>query len=99
MTHMRLIGLIVLCAAVLLEGCAKRAPQGARVNPPSPVAAEPPPSPPPPPARDPQPTPATALTEEEIFARKTLEELNAERPLGDALFDLDQPTIRDDARI
>ena len=30
--------------------------------------------------------------------RKTLEELNAERRLGDAFFDYDQPTIRDDAR-
>jgi peptidoglycan-associated lipoprotein len=38
------------------------------------------------------------LTEEEIFARKTLEELNAERPLGDAFFDYDQHTIRADAR-
>jgi peptidoglycan-associated lipoprotein len=39
-----------------------------------------------------------SLTEEELFARKTLEELNAERPLGDAFFDYDQYTIRDDAR-
>jgi peptidoglycan-associated lipoprotein len=38
------------------------------------------------------------LTEDEIFARKTLDELNAERPLGDALFDFDQWVIRDDAR-
>ncbi len=38
------------------------------------------------------------MTEEELFARKTLEELNAERPLGAAFFDLDQSTIRDDAR-
>jgi peptidoglycan-associated lipoprotein len=38
------------------------------------------------------------LTEDELFARKTLEELNAERPLGDALFDYDQFTIREDAR-
>jgi peptidoglycan-associated lipoprotein len=38
------------------------------------------------------------LTEEELFARKTLDELNAERPLGDVFFDLDQYSIRDDAR-
>jgi hypothetical protein len=31
-----------------------------------------------------------ALTEDEIFARKTLEELNAEGPLADAFFDYDQ---------
>jgi peptidoglycan-associated lipoprotein len=38
------------------------------------------------------------LTEEQIFARKSLDQLNAERPLGDVYFDLDQSTIRDDAR-
>jgi peptidoglycan-associated lipoprotein len=38
------------------------------------------------------------LTEEEIFARKSLEELNAEMPLGDVLFDYDESTIRADAR-
>ncbi len=38
------------------------------------------------------------LTEEQIFAQKTLAQLNAERPLGDVFFDLDQSAIRDDAR-
>ena len=38
------------------------------------------------------------LTDEQIFAKKTLEELNAERPLADVYFDLDQSTLRDDAR-
>jgi peptidoglycan-associated lipoprotein len=33
------------------------------------------------------------LSEDEIFARKTLDQLNAERPLGDVFFDLDQATI------
>lgn len=41
---------------------------------------------------------APALTEEEIFAKKTLEQLNAERPLADVFFDLDEATVRDDAR-
>lgn len=99
MTQMRLLGLIVLCAAILAEGCAKKAPQVARVDSPPAVIPEAPPPPPPPPAPDPAPTQAPALTEEEIFARKTLEELNAERPLADALFDLDQSTIRDDGRV
>jgi peptidoglycan-associated lipoprotein len=98
-TQMRLIGLVVLCAAVLAEGCAKKAPQVARLDPTPPVITEAPPPPPPPPAPDPPSTPAPALTEEEIFARKTLEDLNAERPLADALFDLDQSTLRDDARV
>jgi peptidoglycan-associated lipoprotein len=39
-----------------------------------------------------------ALTEEELFGRKTLEQLNAERPLDDVFFDFDQWAIREDAR-
>jgi peptidoglycan-associated lipoprotein len=38
------------------------------------------------------------LTEEELFERKTLEQLNAERPLADVFFDFDQWAIREDAR-
>jgi peptidoglycan-associated lipoprotein len=38
------------------------------------------------------------LTEDDIFARKSLEQLNAERPLGDVFFDYDMAAIRDDAR-
>jgi peptidoglycan-associated lipoprotein len=38
------------------------------------------------------------LTEDEIFQRKTLAELNAEMPLGDVFFDYDMSTIREDAR-
>ncbi len=52
------------------------------------------PAPAPPP---PAPAPA-APTEEDIFARTTLEQLNAQRPLADVFFDLDASTIRDDAR-
>jgi len=38
------------------------------------------------------------LTEQEIFNRKSLAELNNERPLADVFFDLDESTIRDDAK-
>jgi len=38
------------------------------------------------------------LSEDEIFAQKTLAQLNAEKPLGDVFFDLDESSIRDDAR-
>jgi peptidoglycan-associated lipoprotein len=45
------------------------------------------------------PTPApAALTEDQIFARRSLEQINSERPLGDVFFDLDQSAIRADAR-
>jgi peptidoglycan-associated lipoprotein len=59
-----------------------------------PPAPPPPPPPPPPPA----PTPPPPLTEDQIFAQKSLDQLNAERPLADVFFDLDESTIRDDAR-
>jgi len=100
MTQPRLTALVALCATILIVGCARRAQPVAQAEapptPPPPVV-EPAPPPPPPMASAPAPAPA-ALTDEEIFARKTLEELNAERPLGDALFDYDQWSIRDDAR-
>lgn len=73
----------------------------ARVEPPPPPVVEEPPPPPPPPPPEPEPAPpppVVALTEEEIFARKTLDELNAERPLGDVFFDFDKSAIREDAR-
>jgi peptidoglycan-associated lipoprotein len=38
------------------------------------------------------------LSEDEIFAQKSLDQLNKERPLGDVYFELDSSSIRDDAR-
>jgi hypothetical protein len=99
MTRVRLIGIVALCVAALSLGCAKKTAPVTRVDPPSPVIEEPPPPPPPPPPAAVAPAPLVAtLTEEEIFARKTLAELNAERPLGDAFFDLDAYSLREDAR-
>jgi peptidoglycan-associated lipoprotein len=53
-----------------------------------------PPSPPPPPAA----APPRALTEDEIFAQKSLAQLNNERPLGDVFFDLDASTIKEESK-
>jgi peptidoglycan-associated lipoprotein len=99
---------LALGAAVVLPaaGCGKKDPEVA-VNPPPPPPPPPPPTPtpkppPPPPPKPPAPPAPTAeaptLTEEQLFAKKTLEQLNAEKPLSDVFFDLDQSTIRDDAR-
>jgi peptidoglycan-associated lipoprotein len=70
---------------------------------PAPAAAVParppaPPAPAPPPPRTAAAGPATPLTEEELFRRKSLNDLNAEHPLSDVFFDYDQTTLRDDAR-
>ncbi len=94
--YRRFVGITSLCLALAIgaAACAKKAPAPAPPPPPPPppVVAAPPPRPPAPPPPAPTPAPA-ALSEDEIFARKTLDQLNAERPLGDVFFDLDQATI------
>jgi peptidoglycan-associated lipoprotein len=99
----RLALLVALAALITAAACAKKVPPPAAAAPPPappPQAAArppapPPPSPPPPPVATPAPAP---LTEDQLFARKSLEQLNAEQPLSDAFFDLDKSEIRDDAR-
>jgi peptidoglycan-associated lipoprotein len=93
----RLLLLSVLCLVIAAGFSACRRPVPAPAPAPPPAAApEPPPPPPPPPP--PAPAPERPLTEEEIFAKKTVDDLNRERPLGDVFFDFDQSTLRDDAR-
>src|SRR5436309_8210818 len=94
-----LVSVTIVCAAVAVAGCHKKVPQVAPAPPPPPPPAAPAPPPPPPPPPPPTPAPAPApLTEEEIFARKSLAQLNSERPLDDVFFDLDKSEIRADAR-
>jgi len=76
---------IVLLVVLTVSACAKKIPP-------------PPPPPPAPQAKPAPPAPPRPLTEEVIFARKTLEQLNAEMPLGDVLFDYDQSSVREDQR-
>jgi peptidoglycan-associated lipoprotein len=93
----------VLCLALTFgaAACGKKVPPPAPA-PPTPPATAPatPPPPPPPPAAPAAPTPApTPPTEEEVFARTTLEELNNRiKPLGDVFFDLDESAVREDGR-
>jgi peptidoglycan-associated lipoprotein len=94
---------IVLLVAVTLNACSRRTPPPAPPPPAPPPVATAPAPPPPPPAQKPPPPPPPAqvqkpLTEDELFARKTLEQLNAEAPLADVMFDYDQFAIRDDQR-
>jgi peptidoglycan-associated lipoprotein len=80
--------------------CGKKVPPPpAPAPPPPPAVPAAPPAPPPPPAAAPAP-PATprALTEEEVFSRKSVEQLNTERPLTDAFFDYDKSDLREDGR-
>jgi peptidoglycan-associated lipoprotein len=106
MTHLRrFVSLVVLTTAICVAAAACRkqvppqTPTPPAPAPPVAAAPAPPPPPPPPPPAPPRPVPApAALSEEEIFSRKSLEQVNAEKPLGDVFFDLDQATIRDEAR-
>jgi peptidoglycan-associated lipoprotein len=84
--------------AMAVSACGKK-PTPAPPAPPPPPATRPetPPPPPPPPAPAPAPEPK-APTEEEIFAKKTLEQLNAEAPLGDVFFQLDSSDLSDEGR-
>jgi peptidoglycan-associated lipoprotein len=96
----RLVSLVALtmAVAVFAGGCHKKIPPPAPAPPPPPPAAPvtpPPPPAPPPPAPAPAPAP---LNDEQIFAQKSLDQLNAEKPLDDVYFDLDESNIRDDAR-
>lgn len=94
-----------LCAAVLLVAafsagaCAKKKPE---LPPPAPAPAAPappttPPPPPPPPPAPPTPAPPPP-TEDETFRNKTLDQLNAEKPLADAFFGYDSTELTAEAR-
>jgi len=81
-----------------LAACSKKEPVVTPPPPPPPAAPMKPPAPPPPPPPPPAAPAPRTLTEDEIFAQKSLAQLNSERPLGEVFFDLDASSIRDDAR-
>lgn len=97
--QVQLFGLAVLAAGVVAAGCAKKVP--APVPQPAPPVVQP--APPPPPAPQPAPPPAPAPvapvpTEDEIFASKSLDALNAEQPLAHVAYDLDSYALSEAAR-
>jgi peptidoglycan-associated lipoprotein len=68
--------------------------------PPAPVAAPPPPPPPAPKPQPQQPPPAPPRqpTEDEIFAKLTVEQINAQKPLAIVYFDYDKADLTDQTR-
>jgi peptidoglycan-associated lipoprotein len=102
MARHRAIQFVVILAAAAAVGCGKRispavpSPAGPAVANALPASS----------TADPErnawvpPTPATdtTLTEDQLFARKTLEELNAEGPLKTVHFALDSSVLDDEAR-
>ncbi len=88
---------VIVYAVIAVARCARRSQPVIPVPPPPPPAVvDTAPAPPPPPATTAAPPAPTAeLTEEERFARKSIEELNDERPLGDVFFDFDRARLRE----
>jgi peptidoglycan-associated lipoprotein len=96
----RFVSALALCSAIAVAaaGCHKKVAAAPPPAPPAPPPTAPSTPPPPPPPPAPRPPEARPLSEEEIFARKSVDQLNAEHPLDDVFFDLDKSEIRDDAR-
>ena len=90
----------LLCSALTVGACGKKTPPAVAPAPP-PVAAPAPeptkPAPPPAPAPAPAPAPR-ALTEDEIFAKATVDELNKQGILADAFFALDSVELNPESR-
>jgi len=95
----RVFAAIALATTVSVAGCGKKKPAPPPAAPP-PQAEAPKttPAPPPPPPAAPRETPARTPTEDEIFAGKSLADLNAEKPLGDVFFLLDSAQLGNDAK-
>jgi len=98
--YRRMAATAALCLVLGLVAAACGPKQVAIVQPtpPPPTAPTAPPAPPPPPAPPTSAPTPRALSEDELFAQKTPDQLNKEGHLGDAFFDLDSSTIREDAR-
>jgi peptidoglycan-associated lipoprotein len=99
MTRLARIAIVTVAVTALgVVGCGKKEPP--KTVPPPPPAEQPaPPPPPPPPVTPPQtPAPPAPLSEDQVFAQKTLAQLNAEKPLTDVFFDYDKAEVKDEGR-
>jgi peptidoglycan-associated lipoprotein len=96
----RVFAALAIAATVSAGACAKKKPDPPPAAPTSTPAEAPrtTPIPPPPPPTPPRENTPRTPTEDEVFASKTLEALNAEKPLGDVFFALDSAQLGDDAR-
>jgi peptidoglycan-associated lipoprotein len=82
----------------LTSGACRKEPPVTAPPPPAPTQPDTRPTAPPPPPPPPAAKPPAAPTEEEIFAKMTLEELNAKGVLGDVFFSYDSTELTPEAR-
>ena len=96
----RVFAAIALTAVVGVSACAKKKPVPPPAPPPVAPAEQPrtTPTPPPPPPAPPREAAPAPLTEDEIFGRKTVDDLNREKPMTDAFFALDSYQVGDDQK-
>jgi peptidoglycan-associated lipoprotein len=88
---------LCLTAVIAVSACGKKKPTPTPA--PAPPPATKPENPPPPPAPPtPAPTESRVPTEEELFAKMTLDELNAKKPLAPVMFTYDSATISEEGR-
>ena len=89
---------ITFCVVLALSvaACGKKEPVVSPPPPEPPAAPAAPPAPPPPPAPPAPAAPPRALTEDELFARMTPDEVA--KNFQDVFFDLDASTIKDEGR-
>ena len=99
------IGVVVLAAAVLMTTGAACKKKPVATPTPTPTAAPPvvqptPTTPPPPPAspRPAAPAPPRVPTDDEVFAAKSLDDLNREKPLADVRFAYDVADLTEESR-
>jgi peptidoglycan-associated lipoprotein len=96
--RMASVASICLVLGIGAAACAKKAPAPAPPPPAPPAAPAAPPSPPPPPPPPPSAPAPRALSEDELFAQKSLAQINSEKPLADVYFELDESSIGDEAK-
>jgi peptidoglycan-associated lipoprotein len=89
---------LVLIVAVLGAGACGKKKVTLPPAPAEPAPTKTTPTPPPPPPQAPPAAQPAPPTEEELFRSKTLDQLNAEKPLADAFFPLDSTELNDAAR-
>lgn len=95
--------LFSLVLVLTIVACGDKKPPAAPPPPPPPPAPVAGPPPPPPPQPKPQPevppaTPPRQPTEDEIFAKMSVEQINAQKPLATVLFEYDKADLTDQTR-
>ena len=90
---------MVLVVTLAAAACGKKAPENKPPSPAAPPMTETKPNTPPPPPPAPADKPTTAApTEDELFAKETLIQLNERKPLGPVLFAYDSVSLDETAR-